>query len=101
MPHTDFALQVSKFFTQYLPLERSVSPNTLRAYRDTFVLFLRYLRDVRGWAVEGADFKAVDAPVILDFLEFLEKARACRVNTLNHRLAALRSFFRYVQTELP
>lgn len=101
MSHANFAHHVSLFFTRYLPVERSVSPNTLKAYRDTFVLLLRYLRDVRGWAVEQADFKDMDAQVVVDFLEFLEKTRACRASTLNHRLAALRSFFRYVQTEAP
>jgi len=35
------------------------------------------------------------------FLQWLEAERKCNVNTCNNRLAALKSFFRYVQTEAP
>lgn len=31
---TDFAKQLSRFLSEYLPHERNVSPNTLSAYRD-------------------------------------------------------------------
>ena len=34
---TDFAKYLSKFLSEYLPFERNMSPNTIVAYRDTFV----------------------------------------------------------------
>jgi hypothetical protein len=34
---TDFAKHLSRFFSEYLPHERNVSPNTSASYRDAFV----------------------------------------------------------------
>ena len=48
MKPTDFAIRLSAFFLDYLPAQRNVSPNTVRAYRDTFRLFLCFCRDGRG-----------------------------------------------------
>jgi site-specific recombinase XerD len=38
---------------------------------------------------------------ITDFLRWLETDRECSISTRNQRLAAIRSFFRYVQSEEP
>ena len=46
MKPTDFALHLTGFLTTYLAGQRNASSNTIRSYRDTFVLLLRYLRDV-------------------------------------------------------
>ena len=89
------------FLTQYLPAHRHVSPNTIRAYRDAFVLFLRYCRDRRGWPPERLRLKQIDEHVVLDFLGFLEKDRNNSQGTCNQRLAALHSFFRFKQAEVP
>ena len=52
MRPTDFATHLTAFLTGYLPAQRNVSPNTIKAYRDAFVLLLRYCRDVRRIAPE-------------------------------------------------
>lgn len=101
MKTTDLAKQLTAFLMHYLPVQRNVSKHTIKAYRDAFVLFLRYCRDKRGWATEHLQLKKIDANVILEFLEFLGNERKCSDNTRNHRLAALRSFFRFVQVEAP
>ena len=101
MKNADFATQMTAFFSRYLPAQRNVSPHTIKAYRDVFVLFLRYCRDKRGWSTERLVLADVDANVVLEFLDFLETDRKCSANTRNHRLSALRSFFRYVQSEVP
>jgi len=44
------------------------------------------------------DFTATN---ITSFLQWLEEERCCSINTCNNRLAALKSFFRYVQKETP
>ena len=51
MRPTNFATHLTAFLTSYLPAQRNVSPNTIRAYRDAFVLLLRYCRDVRRLAL--------------------------------------------------
>lgn len=46
-PAPSFAALVQRFFTQYLMEQRALSPLTIAAYRDTFVLFWRLPR--RSW----------------------------------------------------
>lgn len=37
-----FAALVQSFFTEYLTQQRALSPQTVAAYRDAFVLFLDF-----------------------------------------------------------
>ena len=46
MTTPDLAALVTGFFVRYLAAERNVSPHTMAAYRDTFKLLLRFLREV-------------------------------------------------------
>jgi integrase/recombinase XerD len=84
MKPTDFAIQLTRYLTEYLPGQRNVSPNTIKSYRDTFTLMLRFCDRFRGIAPER-----------------LEVDRGCTSRTRNQRLAAIHAFFRYLQTELP
>ena len=45
--------------------------------------------------------KDIDAPLVSDFLDDLEKARHVTARTRNLRLTAINSFFRYVAFEAP
>jgi site-specific recombinase XerD len=101
MKPTDLALHLRAFLTDYLPAQRGLSPNTIGGYRDAFVLLLRYCREVRKLRVERLQLEQVDAALVIDFLEHLERERGSSASTRNHRLAAIHSFFRYVQTEDP
>lgn len=101
MKPTDFANHLTAFLTDYLAGQRNLSPNTIKSYRDTFVLFLRYCRDKRGWHPERIMLKRIDQSLVLSFLEYLENERQSSSRTRNQRLAALHSFFRYLQVEAP
>ena len=101
MKPTDFATHLTNFLTSYLPAQRNLRPNTIKAYRDTFVLLLRYCRDVQGLSPERLNLAQIDPPFVREFLSRLEKERHWKVPTRNLRLTALHSFFRYVQTEEP
>ncbi len=101
MKPTDFALYLTSFLSEYLPAHRDVSPNTVKSYRDAFTLLLRYCRDHQDIRPEKVTLDRVDVPLILAFLEHLEKERNCGTRTRNHRLSALHAFFRYLQVENP
>src|SRR5262249_7316420 len=101
MRPTNFSMHLTAFLTNYLPAQRTVSPNTIKAYRDAFVLLLRYCRDVRRLAPDRLNLDQIDPPLMLDFLDHLEKERRCAARTRNLRLTAVHAFFRYVQTEEP
>lgn len=96
---TDFAIFLSKFLSEYLPHERGMSPHTILAYRDTFMLFIRYMRDEKKVFVEKLTLDKISKEIVVDFLEWVQNRRNCSVVTRNHRLAAIHSFVLYLQYE--
>ena len=47
------------------------------------------------------ELEALDATLILAFLKHLEEKRGCSASTRNARLAAIRSFMRYAELQIP
>jgi hypothetical protein len=47
MKPTDFSKYISEFISRYLPNEKGASINTIAAYRDTFVLLIKFIQEVR------------------------------------------------------
>lgn len=101
MKPTDFSKYLSDFLSRYLPDERGASPNTITAYRDTFILLLSFLRDQKGQRVEKLSLQKIKKPIIVEFLNWLQEERKCSVSTRNARLAAIHSFYKYLQYEYP
>jgi site-specific recombinase XerD len=52
-------------------------------------------------APDRLSLEQIDPPLVLDFLDHLEKERRCAARTRNLRLTAVHAFFRYLQTEEP
>ena len=101
MKPTDLAVYLSRFFTDHLAGARNASPNTIKGYRDVFKLLLRHCRDQLGIPPDRLTLRALTAEVIRNFLTALaQRPRHC-ARTRNHRLSAIHSFFRYVQSEDP
>lgn len=96
---TDFAKYLTRFFTEYLVGERGGSSHTIRSYRDTFTLALTYMDKVMGIAADRLTLNHFNRETVLDFLDWLQKNRKCSNSTRNQRMAALHSFFRYMQYE--
>lgn len=101
MKPTDFAKYLTEFLAVYLPSQRNVSRNTIRSYRDTFKLLIKYYQDIKGIQIERLALKDLSSIEIIDFLNWLEADRECSISTRNQRLAAIHSFFRYIQAEEP
>jgi integrase/recombinase XerD len=91
-----FAELVQTFFCDYLIKQRDLSPRTVSAYRDTFRLLLSFLQRACGKRPDQLMLSNLTAVQLIAFLEYLEEERGNCVRTRNLRLAALRSFFRYV-----
>lgn len=96
---TDFAKYLTKFFTEYLVGERGASSNTIRSYSETFTLLLTYMDKVRHILADRLTLTHFCRETVLDFLDWLQKERKCSNSTRNQRLAALHSFFKYMQYE--
>jgi len=75
--------------------QQNVSPNTVAAYRDSFRLFLAFVRKRRRRLPYELTFDDIDAPTVLAFLDDLEATRGSTVRTRNARLSAIRAFVTY------
>jgi site-specific recombinase XerD len=98
---TTFAGLLEAFFTDRLMRQRHVSPHTIVSYRDTFRQLLRFAQDRLKTPPSQMPLEALDAPLIGAFLDHAEKERGLSARSRNVRLAAIRSFFRYVALEEP
>ena len=96
-----FPDMLSQFLTIYLPITRACSPNTVAAYRDAFTLFLRFMDQQRATPPDRVAFADFTTSTVAAFLGWLRTDRQSSTTTVNHRLAALKSFFRYVQAHAP
>jgi site-specific recombinase XerD len=85
------------FFDEYLSAHRGLSPNTIRAYRDSWVLLLRYGVEQRCMGEAGTwRLGVVDRDLVLSYLRDLENRRGVSISTRNLRLAAVHAFFHYL-----
>jgi integrase/recombinase XerD len=98
---TDFAVFLRRFLTAHLAGLRGCSPNTVASYRDTFKLLIAFFRDDRSIPPERLTLDRIDAAAITGFLKWLETSRHNSVSTRNQRLAAVSSFYRWMQSQDP
>jgi len=101
MKSNDIQALIQKYFLQWLMTQRNVSPETIKAYRDTFRLYLRYIEASHNVTPAKMSITQFDAEHILGFLSHLDKGRGNSPRTINNRLAALHSFVKYLIFELP
>lgn len=84
------------FFVEHLVQHKRVSPQTISSYRDTFRLLLQHAHKKLKTEPAATKIDAWDAPLILSFLDSLENDRHNSIRSRNIRLAAIRSFFRWL-----
>ena len=96
-----FPALLQRFFTDRLCTQMEASRHTIAAYRDTFRLLIRYASVRKGKSPTNLEIGDLDAEVVADFLTHVETTRGNTVRSRNSRLAAIRSFFRYVAMTEP
>ncbi len=100
-PPAALAPLLQAFFTEHLISHRLASPQTADGYRDTFRLLLAFLQRTQGKAPSALCLSDLDAPAILEFLDYLERERRNSIRSRNVRLAAIRAFFRWSPCAIP
>lgn len=95
------AIYLQRFFTERLAAQLKASPNTILSYRDTFRLLLRFAGDRLKKTPTSLHVADIDADLIGLFLTDIETTRGNTARTRNARLAAIRSFFKYVAVNEP
>ncbi|MDT2009089.1 hypothetical protein FXW78_43070 [Rhodococcus opacus] len=98
---TDFAVFLRRFLTAHLAGLRGCSPHTIASYRDAFKLLICYFRDERSIPPDKLTLELIDAAAIAGFLTWLRTSRHNTASTSNQRLAAIDSFFTWMQSEDP
>ncbi len=99
-PNT-LARTLRAFFAEQLPGLRGLSPHTIRSYRDSLVLLLRFAA-VRGdRPVASLDVADLAVDTVIAFLAHLEGHRHNAGTTRNVRLAAIHAFFRFLAAQHP
>ena len=92
---------IHMFFNQYLTHIKGLSPHTVKAYRDTFKLLLRFAATYHGIKIESLRLEHISSDLILSFLNQLEKKRNNQPVTRNNRLAAIKSFAKMIRFIYP
>lgn len=101
MKPTDFSYFLTGFLSKYLPGETGASKHTIESYRDTFILFLRFLNEEKGIIADKLTLNKITKGLVIEYLDWIEDKRNCSKSTRNVRLAGIHSFFKYLQYENP
>jgi len=95
------ASHITAFLQQFLPLNRGVSVNTCESYAYAFKLFFEYASNCLKVRPSELHLEQLDAPLIVDFLNYLETSRGNGPNSRNIRLAAIKSFMHFMEYRVP
>jgi integrase/recombinase XerD len=98
---TMLAVHLSGFLREHLPRERKASPHTCDAYAYAFQLLVCFAADRLGVRPSQLTVEQLDVSLVLAFLEHVEAERKCSARTRNARLAAIHSFFRFLEYRVP
>ena len=95
------APHIVAFFRERLPKERGASVHTCDAYAYAFKLLLQFLAVRMRRSPSTIDLEQFDSGAVVAFLRHLEERRHCTVATRNARLAAIKSFVRFLELRVP
>jgi len=98
---TPIASHITVFLQQYLPAERGASINTCESYAYAFQLLFEYASNCLKIRPSELHLEQLDAPLIVNFLNYLETARGNGPNSRNIRLAAIKSFMHFMEYRVP
>ena len=98
---TNLAPHVSGFLREHMPRQRNASRHTIASYADSLILLVRYIAECFKVRPCTITLEQLTVELIFGFLDHLEADRNNSVSTRNVRLAAIKSFLRYLEYRLP
>jgi len=98
---TPIAPHITAFLRERLPLQRGASPNTCESYAYTFQLLFQFASARFKVTPSKLHLEQIDAALVMDFLAHIESERGNSPRTRNARLAAIKSFMRFVEHRVP
>lgn len=101
MTSNRFSKYVKLFLKDYLIDECNYSKETAKSYAEVLYIFIDFINEVYNIKPYKIEIEKIDKKIILEFLNYLEINRKNTERTRNHRLAVLKSFFKYVGSNEP
>lgn len=98
---TPIAPHITVFLRERLPVDRRASSYTCDAYAYAFQLLFEFAGAKLRLRPSQLQLEHLDAPLVLEFLRHLQKQRGNTPTTRNARLAAIKSFMRFVEHRVP
>lgn len=98
---TALAPYLTAFLREHLPRERNASPHTVATYAHCFSLLIRFTANRLKRRPSDLCVEDLGPDLVLKFLDDIEIGRGNSARTRNARLAAIRSFFRYLEYQAP
>jgi integrase/recombinase XerD len=98
---TAIAPHITAFFQQRLPVDRHASSHTSDSYAYAFKLLLAYASERLKVPPAHLALEQIDAPLVVNFLNHLETARANGPSSRNVRRAAIKSFMHFLEYRVP
>jgi site-specific recombinase XerD len=98
---TPIASHLTVFLREYLPSQREMSVQTSDTYAYAFQLLVCFAAERLKVTPSTLSIEQLDAALVLAFLEHLEQKRGNCARTRNSRLAAIKTFFRFLEYRLP
>jgi integrase/recombinase XerD len=95
------APHISAFLRERLPLQRGASVHTCDSYACSFLRLFEFASRRFGVTPSELSLEQIDASLVMDFLAHLEAGRGNSPSTRNVRLAAIKSFMRFVEYRVP
>ncbi len=98
---TALAPHLTKFLREHLPRDRNASPHTISSYAHSFTLLVRFSAERLKRRPSDLAVEDLNPELVLAFLDHVEENRGNSARTRNLRLAAIRTFFRYLEYQVP
>jgi len=98
---TQLAPHLTAFLREHLPRDRRASVHTCEAYAYSFQLLVTFAAKRLRKRPCLLQIEDLDVAMILAFLQHVEEVRGNKARSRNARLAAVKSFFRYLEHRLP
>ena len=98
---TPIASHIAAFFRDRLTEQRGASEHTYDSYACTFCLLFDYASQELKVSPSNLSLEQIDASLVEKFLQHLEDQRNNAPSTRNVRLAAIKSFFRFLEYRQP
>ena len=87
---------ISDFLITYAPSQKTDSIHTLKSYRISLALYIRFLESIKGITQKSLNRKCFERSFVEEWLNWLHVNRGCSPETCNNRLASLRVFLKYL-----